>query len=141
MLGGGTALQAAARRGYLEVVERLLAANVDVNAAAAAGFGKTALQAAVKGGHLGVVERLLAANADVNAAPGYGGQTALQAAAKRGHLKIVEMLLAANADVNAAPGDHCAAGGCRGRSPQRGTAVRLHCKRLPGGATSRLWRS
>ena len=53
------ALQAAAGGGYLEVVERLLAANANVNAAAATCHGKTALQAAVEGGHLEVKSLLL----------------------------------------------------------------------------------
>jgi hypothetical protein len=93
--------------GILEVVERLLAAGADVNAAAAtADFGRTALQAASESGHLEVVERLLAAGADVNAAAAYydyNGRTALQAASGGGHLEVVERLLAAGADVNAAP--------------------------------------
>ncbi|MCJ1239019.1 hypothetical protein MMC14_007012, partial [Varicellaria rhodocarpa] len=60
------ALQAAAGGGHLEVVERLLAATANVNAAAAYN-GRTALQAAAEGGYLEVVERLLAADANVNA--------------------------------------------------------------------------
>ena len=59
---GRTALQAAAGGGHLDVVERLLAAGADVNAAAAHG-GRTALQAAAGGGHLDVVERLRQAGA------------------------------------------------------------------------------
>jgi ankyrin repeat protein len=81
-------------------VERLLAAQADVNAAGGDG-GRTALQAAAGGGHLEVVERLLAAQADVNAG-GYGSQTALQAAAGGGHLEVVERLLAAQANTSAA---------------------------------------
>jgi ankyrin repeat protein len=78
--GGRTALQAAAEGGRLEVVEKLLAANADINAAGAAGYsGRTAMQAAAGGSHFDVVERLLTANADVNA--GSDGLTALQAAA------------------------------------------------------------
>ena len=50
------------------MVEQLLAAKADTNAAAARYGGRTALQAAAGGGHLAVVERLLAAKADVNAA-------------------------------------------------------------------------
>ena len=100
------ALQAAAGGGHLHVVERLLAARADVNAAAADDNGRTALQAAAGGGHLDVVERLLAAKADVNAAAAYtDGRTALQAAAGGGHLDVVERLLAAKADVNAAAAD------------------------------------
>jgi ankyrin repeat protein len=78
-----TALQAAAEGGHLEVVERLLTAKADVNAAAAGYKGRTALQAAAGGGHLKVVERLLTAKAGVNAAAtSQNGQTVLQAAAK-----------------------------------------------------------
>ncbi len=96
-------LQRAAGKEDDAVVRKLLAANADVNAAAAADYGRTALQAAAGGGHLEVVERLLAANADVNAAAAADyGRTALQAAAEGGHLEVVERLLAANADVNAA---------------------------------------
>ncbi|KAI1404230.1 ankyrin repeat-containing domain protein [Hypoxylon fuscum] len=90
-------LMIAVEGGHLEIVERLLAAKADVNAA---GNGRTALQAAVKGGHLEIVERLLAAKTDVNAA-GYRDPTALQAAIEGSHLKIAERLLAAKADVNA----------------------------------------
>jgi ankyrin repeat protein len=88
--------------GILEVVERLLAAGANVNAANYGGW--TALQAASGAGHLKVVERLLAAGADVNAAAaaGYRGRMALQAASEGGHLAIVERLLAAGADVNVA---------------------------------------
>jgi len=98
---GSTPLFYSARNGHLKVVEKLLAANADVNAATAATAGVwTALQAAAQGDHLEVVERLLAANANVNAAA---------AAAQGGHLEVVERLLAANADVNAAAA--AAAGG------------------------------
>ena len=45
------------------MVERLLAAKADVNAAAARYGGRTALQAAAEGGHLVVVELLRAAGA------------------------------------------------------------------------------
>jgi hypothetical protein len=63
--------------GHLEIVERLLAADADVYAAAAYDDGRTALQAAAGGGHLEVVDRLLAVKADVNAAPARYGRTAL----------------------------------------------------------------
>jgi ankyrin repeat protein len=100
---GRRPLTLSARNGHVEVVERLLAANADVNASVSMNGGQTALQAAAEGGHLEAVEKLLAANANVNAAAArYDGRTALQAAAERGHSEIVERLLAANADVNAA---------------------------------------
>ncbi|ORY61553.1 uncharacterized protein BCR38DRAFT_373468, partial [Pseudomassariella vexata] len=95
-------LRAAAGRGYLEVIKRLLTARADVNAKAAGRDGLTALQAAAKGGHLEVVERLLTAGAHVNASMAkYKGWTALQAAAEGGHLEVVDRLLTARADVNA----------------------------------------
>ncbi|KAH0550946.1 hypothetical protein GP486_007689 [Trichoglossum hirsutum] len=99
----GFALQKAASGGHLDVVNRLLKAKAEVNAAAARDGGRTALQAAAEGGHLNVVDRLLEANAEVNAAAARdGGRTALQAAAEGGHLEVVDRLLAVNADVNAA---------------------------------------
>ncbi|KAJ5717688.1 hypothetical protein N7488_003334 [Penicillium malachiteum] len=100
-----TPLQAAAGRGHLEVVERLLAAKADVNAPAGGSNGRTALQAAASGGHLEVVERLLVAKANVNTpAGGSNGRTALQAAASGGHLDVVERLLVAKANVNTPAG-------------------------------------
>ncbi|KAI1740288.1 hypothetical protein F4680DRAFT_115030 [Xylaria scruposa] len=96
-------LVVAARGGYLEIVEKLLAAKADVNAVSAENDW-TALQVAAGRGHIDIVECLLTAQADVNAAAAYSnGRTALQAAAEKGHLKIVKRLLAIKADVNAAP--------------------------------------
>ncbi|KAL8764795.1 MAG: hypothetical protein Q9194_006841 [Teloschistes cf. exilis] len=91
-------LQAAAGGGHVDVVERLLQAKAEVNAAAAAYHGRTALQAAAEGGHVDVVERLLQAKAEVNAAAAYDhGRTALQAAAESGHVDVVERLRIAGA--------------------------------------------
>ncbi|MCJ1347169.1 hypothetical protein MMC31_005390 [Peltigera leucophlebia] len=109
---GLTALQAAAKGGHLEVLERLLMAKAEVNAEARKFSGRTALQGASEQGHLEVVERLLAAGADVNAqateeasvnaeACEDSGRTALQGAAEQGHLEVVERLLAEGAGVNA----------------------------------------
>ncbi|KAH7151404.1 ankyrin repeat-containing domain protein [Fusarium sp. MPI-SDFR-AT-0072] len=98
-----TPLWYAAQNGHEAVVKLLVAAGVDVNAAAAADYGEqTALQAAAEGGHLEVIEKLLAAGADINAAAKYKGRTALQAAAEGGYLEVIEKLLAEGADVNAA---------------------------------------
>ncbi|CAF3539468.1 unnamed protein product, partial [Fusarium graminearum] len=99
-----TPLWYAAQNGHKAVVELLLAAGADANAAAASKYGRTALQAAAKGGHLEVIKKLLAAGADVNAA-------ALQAAAWGGHLEVVKKLLAVGADVNAAALQAAAWGG------------------------------
>ena len=96
-----TALQIAAKRGYTDIVKKLLAYNADANANAGT---LTALQLAAKHGHDQVVLQLLAHGADVNAAAlTKDGLTALQAAALDGHENIVERLLASGADVNAAP--------------------------------------
>ncbi|MCJ1382729.1 hypothetical protein MMC17_005842, partial [Xylographa soralifera] len=86
---GKTGLQVAAEEGHIEVVKKLLTAEADVNAAAAAtDNGRTALQAAAEGGHIEVVEKLLAAKANVNAAAAANyGRTALQAAARKGHIE------------------------------------------------------
>jgi ankyrin repeat protein len=80
---GRTALQAAAERGHLVVVERLILEKADVNAVPSSYSGRTALQAAAGGGHLAVVERLIYEKVDVNAKPSmYFDRIALQAAAE-----------------------------------------------------------
>ncbi|KAF4993380.1 hypothetical protein FGRMN_6530 [Fusarium graminum] len=89
-----TPLWYAAQNGHKALVELLLAAGADANAAGAGYYNHTALQAAADRGHLEVIEKLLAAGADANTA-------ALQAAANRGHLEVVEKLLAAGANANA----------------------------------------
>ncbi|RMZ89142.1 hypothetical protein DV736_g3619, partial [Chaetothyriales sp. CBS 134916] len=102
---GKELITTAAGGGHIEIVDRLIAANAEVNAPAAS-HGHTALQAAAGGGHLKIVERLIAANAEVNTPAASHGHTALQAAAGGGHLKIVERLIAANAEVNAPAASH-----------------------------------
>ncbi|CAI7598931.1 unnamed protein product [Penicillium glandicola] len=117
-----TALQGAAERGHLEVVERLLAWKAEVDAPAAVVNGRTALQAAAGEGHLKVVERLLSAGADINApAADYKGRTALQGAAGGGHLEVVNLLLEAKANVNAT-----ASRGRGGRTALQAAAERGH---------------
>jgi ankyrin repeat protein len=98
----GTALAAAAGRGYEKVVQQLLNAGADVDAVKQAERYGTALTAAAGGGHEKVVQQLLNAGADVNAiAPARIYGTALTAAAGGGHEKVVQQLLNAGADVNA----------------------------------------
>lgn len=97
-----TALHVAASGGHLEVVEKLLAAGADINAATTFSYKNefdTVLQIAAEGGFLNVVDKLLAAGADANADA--TEWNALQRAAKHGHIKVVEKLLAAGANVNA----------------------------------------
>ncbi|RWA09085.1 hypothetical protein EKO27_g6023 [Xylaria grammica] len=113
-------LHLAAEGGNLEVVETLLATNIEVNAIVIPSImdteypqvqepdplewdeGETALQVAAGNGHLKVVERLLASQADVNIRSP-AGLTALQAAVEENHPEIVKRLLTAGANVNEAP--------------------------------------
>jgi hypothetical protein len=95
----------AASLGHVNVVERLLEEDVNVNNAPT-GSEKTALRAAAGGGHLAVVERLLRHGVEVNSLND-NERTALQAAAGSGHLAVVERLLQEKAEVNAvAPNDY-----------------------------------
>ena len=59
-----SALQLATEDEHLDAIERLLQANVDVNAAAADSDDRTALQAAARDEHLDVIETLRAAKAE-----------------------------------------------------------------------------
>jgi ankyrin repeat protein len=108
---GYTPLICAARSDHLDVVERLLRENLEINRSTAivgpVAMKITALQAAAERGHFTIVERLLQAGADVNAeASPDEGRTALQAASEGGHIEIVERLLKEKADINAAAIDH-----------------------------------
>lgn len=110
-----TPLQAAARKGSVDIVELLLQEGSDVNASARGIMGYTALQAIcglrsdLLGGQerkLRIIRLLLAHGADVNAAPvRTGGRTALQEAAASGELAVAKLLLFHNprANVNAPP--------------------------------------
>lgn len=94
-----TALHSAAEAGHPAVVDRLLLANADPNAADQS--GNTALSRAAAGGHLAVIDRLLLANADIGAANRWG-HTALEDAADYGHLAVVDRLLLVGADLDVA---------------------------------------
>lgn len=92
-----TALQAAARRGYADIVTLLLDQGADVNAAAELYLGRTAL------GRVDIAKELLSRNANVNAAAApYHGMTALQAAAASGNIQLAQLLLTNGAEVNTA---------------------------------------
>lgn len=91
MVDSGTALDAAARRGNVNMVRLLLDKKASVN-----GLESTALHASVEGGHGAIVKLLLAAGAAVT-----GDRATLRAAAQHGHTDIVSQLLAAGANVNA----------------------------------------
>lgn len=105
-----SALQRAAEKGNLRMVERLLRADADMNAppglflTASGARNLNAIQLGASSGSLNVVEMLLLAGADVNApAAEDGGLTALQAAALHGHSNVVRRLLSNHADINAGP--------------------------------------
>jgi len=119
LLAGETPVMVAARSGYPEVVELLLAKNANPNAHGAR--GQTALMWAVAEKHPDVVKVLLAHGADIkarsdvwtdvmavpphsilayNKAIPHGGETALMFAARVGDLASAKLLVAAGANVN-----------------------------------------
>lgn len=89
-------LIAAAERGDLAEVQRLLKAGASVRAQD--GQGRTALVAATYGGHTPVARVLIGAGADVNTKDQLQNSAFLLAGA-RGHTEIVRMTLAAGADL------------------------------------------
>jgi ankyrin repeat protein len=101
-----TPIQAAAETGNLNLIKDLLGRGANINAPAAAEFGRTALQAACarEQPSLELIQFLLDNGAEVNADAGIDcGVTALQGAAIQGHIKIVVLLIENGADVNAEP--------------------------------------
>ncbi len=97
---GATALMLAANLGNLAMVEALVAAGADVNAADARGFTPlfhACYNADEDRGFPEVVKALLAAGADREARIGYGVRP-LMYAAGNGEAGVVEALLAAGAD-------------------------------------------
>ena len=100
----GRALQYAVKKSHSELVDMLLRAGADVNAAPHEYRGATALQSAAKENNITIVHTLLAAGAFVNAEPAmYRGATALQLAAANGNFAIAGALLDAGAEINALP--------------------------------------
>jgi len=94
---GHTALMEAAKNGYLEVVELLVAHKAVINWQS--GTGCTALMYALEDGHEKIVKSLLAYRAAVNLSDKYG-RTALGHAACNGYPKLVKLLLKNKADIN-----------------------------------------
>lgn len=88
-----TALQMAAKNGFLESVDRLVYAGADVNAISR--DGETALTIAIQNDKMNVVYRLLEASADVNTGH------PLERAVRTKQTAIVRLLLGKGADVNA----------------------------------------
>jgi ankyrin repeat protein len=107
---GRTALIAAAAKGHIQIVERLLIANADVNAVAAQLIQSdrgtdTALHSAVRGNHHGVVKTLLDNGADVHMTDG-DLTTALHLAVSCGHPEIVKLLVSAGSNLSARDKDN-----------------------------------
>uniref|UniRef100_A0A158P6R0 ANK_REP_REGION domain-containing protein n=1 Tax=Angiostrongylus cantonensis TaxID=6313 RepID=A0A158P6R0_ANGCA len=96
---GLTPLIVAAGRGFTDIVEKLLAADAQVNACDK--FGSTALIWAARKGHLPIVQMLLNAGAEVDAV-GMGSSTALMLATKGNYLSVVDLLLTRDPNVNVA---------------------------------------
>lgn len=90
-----TLLHQAARHGWLDVVQRLLALGADVNARNR--WGLTPLHYAARFGHAGVAACLLDAGADVDARAS-GGQTPLDWAVVFGRREVADLLLARGAE-------------------------------------------
>ena len=92
------AMAKAAREGHQGIVERLLAARLDVDLEV---DGYTPLQVACMHGRKDMVEYLLTAGADVNKATNPSRQgTPLFLASLFGHREVVELLLGAGAEVD-----------------------------------------
>lgn len=108
--GDQTALQLAAEKGHLPVVdlpvvELLIASGADVNAPATRHKG-TAVQLAFAGGHMAVTKRLMTEGADMNTPPSRRfAHAALQAAAREGNTPLSEELLLAGAGISTADED------------------------------------
>jgi ankyrin repeat protein len=93
-----TAMVFAASRGYMQLVQMLLDAGVDVNAVSGP-LKSTALQVAALGGQVGTLQLLLAKGADPKATMSCG-KTAVCLAAQFGGAEVIKVLLTAGADVH-----------------------------------------
>jgi ankyrin repeat protein len=95
---GVTPLALACTTGNSAIVEKLLKAGAEANAAVA---GEPVLMTAARAGNLDVVKMLAANGADVNAKETWRGQTALMWAAAEQHPAMVELLIGLGANVRA----------------------------------------
>ena len=95
---GSTALHWAVHRDAADLVDTLLTAGANANAASR--YGVTPLSLAGTNGNLTIVKRLLAAGADPNAALP-NGETVLMTAARTGRPDVLQALLAKGANPNA----------------------------------------
>ena len=115
---GVTPLQLAAMNGSASMIDKLLKAGADANAALTPS-GDTALMMAARTGTPEAITVLLEAGANVNAKESWGGTTALMWAASEQHTAAVKLLLDHGADVNARSNFVAAANGrgFEGRTP------------------------
>ena len=95
-------LHIAAKKGAVEIVEKLLNAGAKVSLVNS--YGYTALHVAITAGHTAIVEVLLNAGANPNATAGRRCEkaTPLHFAAYAGNVELVDILLAAGANPSAA---------------------------------------
>ena len=115
---GVTPLQLAAMNGSASMIDKLLKAGADANAALTPS-GDTALMMAARTGTPEAITVLLEAGANVNAKESWGGTTALMWAVSEQHAAAVKLLLDHGADVNARSNFVAAANGrgFEGRTP------------------------
>jgi ankyrin repeat protein len=115
---GVTPLQLAAANGSAAIIDRLLKAGADPNAALTPA-GDTALMMAARTGKTDAIRVLLEAGAAVNAQEIWGGTTPLMWAVSEGHAEAAGLLIRAGADVNARSHYVAAANGrgFEGRTP------------------------
>ena len=115
---GVTPLQLAAINGSAAMIDKLLKAGANPNAALTAS-GDTALMMAARTGTPDAITVLIEAGGNVNAKESWGGTTALMWAAAEQHAAAVKLLLDHGADVNARSNFVAAANGrgFEGRTP------------------------